>query len=85
MGHQLHAVFTKSRMLTEARSDCEWQASTQLGYHGYFSPRVAAESSNNSEKSFICEIPYLPKWLHSNIIIQKLNILAEFMITNDGQ
>ena len=59
MGHQLHVVFTKSRMLTEARPDCEWQASTQLDYRGYFSPRVATESSNNSEKSFICEIPLL--------------------------
>ena len=59
MDHQLHGVFTKSRMLTEVRPDCEWQASTQLDYHGYFSPRVAAESSNNSEKSFTCEKPYL--------------------------
>ena len=39
--------------------DVSDKASTQLNYHGYFSPRVAAESSNNSEKGFICEIPYL--------------------------
>ena len=50
MGHQLTGVFTKSRMLTEVRPECEWQASTQLDYHDYFSPRAATESSNSSEK-----------------------------------
>ena len=45
MDHQLTGVLIKSRMLTEVR-----QASTQLDYHGNFSPRVATESSNNSQK-----------------------------------
>ena len=67
MDHQLTGVFTKSGMLTEVRPDCEWQASTQLDYHGYVSPRVAAESSNNWGK-----VSYMK--YHSNIIIQKLEI-----------
>ena len=66
-------------MLTEVRLYYVWPASTQLDYHGYFSSRVAAESSNKSEK-----VSYM-KYLHSNIIIQKLDILAEFNTINDDQ
>ena len=50
MDHHLTGVLTKSRMLTEVQPDCKRQVSTQLDYHGYFSPRVAAESSNYSQK-----------------------------------
>ena len=54
MEHQFTGVFTKTRKFTEVRPNCEWQASTQLDYHGYFSLRVAAESFKS-----LYEIPYL--------------------------
>ena len=76
-------------MLTEVRLYCVWQASTQLDYHGYFSPRVGQKVPINQK--IVSYMKYHIKWLfsnimiHSNIIIQKLDILAVFNAINDGQ
>ena len=45
-------IYQSRRMLTEVRLYCVWQASTQLDYHGYFSPRVGQKVPINQKKKF---------------------------------